>query len=98
MDSLQSKLNELKNAWDSFTMGIMDSKVVKAGVSILTAFITVINSLTDAFGDFSGAAKIGLLVLALYLGDKALNTFMTSLKSGSSVLQAFGEVGRKSIN
>lgn len=85
MDSLQSKLNELKNAWDSFTMGIMDSDVVKAGVDILTSILTAINNITDAFGNFSGAAKIGLLVAALYLGDKALKVFMISIKQGAGL-------------
>lgn len=98
MNSLGSKLNELKNAWDSFTMGIMDSDVVKAGVDILTSMLTAINNITDAFGDFSGAAKIGLLVSALYLGDKALNVFNKSIKEGSGIFQAFGAIGTAAVN
>jgi TP901 family phage tail tape measure protein len=85
MESLESKLNELKNAWDSFTMGIMDSDLLKAGIDLLTGLLTVINSFTDAFGQFSGAAKIGLLVAALYLGDKALKVFTNSIRTGSTV-------------
>jgi hypothetical protein len=85
MDSLESKFNELKNAWDSFTMGIMDSDLLKAGVDLLTGLLTAINNVTDAFGNFSGAAKIGLLVAALYLGDKALNVFTASIKKGSTI-------------
>jgi hypothetical protein len=79
MDSLESKLNELKNAWDSFTMGIMNSDILKAGIDLLTGILTAINNITDAFGDFSGVAKISLLVAALYLGDKALKIFTSSL-------------------
>ena len=98
MDSLESKLNQLKNAWDSFIMGIMNSDVLKAGIDILTGIIGAINSITDAFGQFSGAAKIGLLVAALYLGDKALKVFMTSLKGGSTIFQAFGKVGKTALS
>lgn len=98
LDSLESKLNELKNAWNTFTMGITNSEILKAGIDILTWIITKINEATELLGDFSSAAKIGLLVAALYLGDKALNTFTLSLRGGKSILASFGEVGRKSIN
>ena len=98
MDSLESKLNELKNAWDSFTMGIMNSDLLKAGIDLLTGILTAINNITDAFGDFSGAAKIGLLVAALYLGDKALKVFMGSLRAGTGVFGAFGATGRAALD
>ena len=98
LESLESKLAKLKNAWDSFTMGLMDSEILKAGVELLTNFITAINNLTNALGPFDGAAKIGLLVAALYLGDKALHVFMASLKSGSTVFQAFYATGRAAID
>jgi hypothetical protein len=98
MDSLESKLNELKNAWDSFTMGIMDSDLLKAGVDLLTGLLTAINNITDAFGNFSGAAKIGLLVAALYLGDKALKVFTGSLRAGTGVFGAFGATGRAALD
>jgi hypothetical protein len=98
MDSLESKLAELKNAWDSFTMGIMDSDILKMGIDLLTGLLTAINNITDAFGDFSGAAKIGLLVAALYLGDKALKVFTTSIKEGSTIFGAFGTVGKTAVD
>jgi hypothetical protein len=85
MESLESKLNELKNAWNSFTMGIMNSELLKAGIDLLTDLLTTINNITNSFGRFSGAAKIGLLVTALYLGDKALKVFTTSIKEGSTI-------------
>lgn len=98
MDSLESKLNELKNAWDTFTMGIMDSDILKAGVDILTAIITALNKISDLFGRFSGAAKIGMVVAALYLGDKALNIFNKSLKKGDSIFRSFGNVGKAAVD
>jgi hypothetical protein len=50
-------------------MGILNSELFKAGVDILTAILKAINGITDLFGDFSGIAKIGVLVAALYLGE-----------------------------
>jgi hypothetical protein len=98
MDSLDAKLNELKNAWDSFTMSIMDSDLLKMGVDLLTQFLTAVNNLTDSFGQFSGAAKIALIVTALYLGDKAVNVFRKSINGGSTAFQAFRKVGRSAVD
>ena len=38
MDSLESKVAKLKNAWTEFTMGIADSTLIKIGVDLLTGF------------------------------------------------------------
>jgi hypothetical protein len=92
MDSLQAKLTELKNAWDSFTMGIMDSDILKAGVDLLTKLLTAVNNFTNSLGDFSGAAKIGLLITALYLGDKALQVFLASVDKGKGLFGSLGAV------
>lgn len=97
MESLESKLNELKNAWDSFTMGIMNSEVIKAGIDLLTGLLNILNRVSNWFGAFSGAAKIGMLVAALYLGDKALKVFTASLRNGSTIFGAFGKVGSTAI-
>lgn len=97
LDSLESKLAKLKNAWDSFTMGIMDSEFLKVGVEILTGLLTAINKITEAFGPFDGAAKIGLLVAALYLGDKALSVFSKSLVETKSIFGALGKTGKIAI-
>lgn len=58
LDSLEAKLNKLTNAWDSFTMSIADSDVLKTAVDGLTAVLTVVNGITDAFGKASGAVKL----------------------------------------
>jgi hypothetical protein len=63
----------------------MNSEVLKIGIDLLTGILTAINNITDAFGNFSGAAKIGLLIAALYLGDKALKVFTASIKGGSTI-------------
>ena len=42
MESLEAKVEKLKNAWHDFTMGIMNSDLVKTGVDILTKFLEII--------------------------------------------------------
>lgn len=45
LDSLQAKLNQLKDAWDNFTMSIAQSSTVKAAVDGLTGLFKIINKL-----------------------------------------------------
>ena len=66
-DSLESKINKLKNAWNEFLMGISNSKVIKAGVDALTGLLNVINKLTGN----SGLLKLGVAIGALK-GGKAI--------------------------
>lgn len=96
MDSLESKLNQLKNAWDTFVMGIMDSTLLKLGIDLLTGLMTAINGVIEFFDKLhlGGVASIGLIVAALYLGAKAIDIFGISLKKTGSVMAGFGAVGR----
>ena len=71
VDSLETKLNKLKNAWDEFAMGILESDLVKAGVEILTKFLEVINKATSAFDGLGGSiAKIMTVLMVFKLGSK----------------------------
>ena len=38
LESMETLLAELKNAWNEFTMGIANNTAIKTGVSILTFF------------------------------------------------------------
>lgn len=61
LDSLQSKLNNLFNAWTKFTTGIMNSDFIKGGVDVLTKILDVINDITGALG--SGGSTISKILL-----------------------------------
>ena len=71
LDSLQSKLEQLKNAWDQFTMGIVNSDAVKAGVDFLTQLLTVVNNLVSSLSGGNGLTKT-VLSLASVLGGLKL--------------------------
>jgi chemotaxis regulatin CheY-phosphate phosphatase CheZ len=66
MESLSAKLNELENAWNEFSMGILESDLVKAGVDILTTFLKVINKATSAFDGLGGSIMKILTVIAMF--------------------------------
>lgn len=80
LDSLQSKLNNLSNAWTEFTTGIMNSDFIKGGVDILTKILDVINDITGALG--SGGSTISKFLLtfgALRYGTGAAGNLLTLL-------------------
>jgi TP901 family phage tail tape measure protein len=73
-DSLESKLNKLKNAWDEFLMGISNSKIIKAGVDALTRLLNVVNKFTGK----SGLLKLGAAFGALKGGSAIFNKLFQS--------------------
>ena len=80
LDSLQSKLNNISNAWTEFTTGIMNSDFIKGGVDILTKILDVINDITGALGSGGGTiSKILLTFGALRYGTGASGNILTLL-------------------
>ena len=81
LDSMSSKLNRLKNAWNQFTMGLMNDKLIKGGIDALTKSFTVINKIIDFLGKippkpFEGITK-SALTLATTLGMLNIGKKMT---------------------
>lgn len=89
LDSLSSKMERLKNAWHEFTMGIIDSDLIKGGIDLLTKFLETINKVTDALGKAGPLARIGLIAGGFKMGRGLFN------KSGAgSMVQAAGSILR----
>ena len=53
LDSMDTKLNKLKNAWDQFAMGLTNSTILKGAIDTFTGGITIINKFIDAIGKIS---------------------------------------------
>ena len=93
LESLETKLNKLSNAWNTFTMGIMDDKLVKFGIDLLTGLLNAMNKLFDAmdvlpFGGLIG--RVGVLIGGLLLLDKVIHKFFVSMQNGNSILKSAG--------
>lgn len=58
LESLESKLARLKNAWNEFVLTLVNSDLIKGTVDLLNNLLTAINKLT---GD-SGLAKLGVAI------------------------------------
>ena len=76
-ESLEAKIQRLKNAWAEFTMGLANNSLIKTGVDLLTDLLTTINNLTDA-----GDSKIGKFITSLL----RLGTVLIGLKGGQSAI------------
>ena len=80
MDSLEAKVEKLKNAWHEFTMGIMNSDLVKFGVDVLTKFLEVVNKATGALGGLGGSlTKIASILAIFKLGKKIFDSLKQPL-------------------
>ncbi len=85
-ETLESKLNKLKNAWDEFLMGIADSKIVKGFVDVLTQILNVVNKLTGN----SGLAKLATAIAAFKGGQAIFGKIFKNSKTGSLIETLIG--------
>lgn len=81
VDSLESKLNKLSNAWAEYTMGLANSTIVKGVVDILTTLLSVLNDLTSWSGFVTAFNKIMLTLIALKSGGAIADTFFDHFRN-----------------
>lgn len=80
LDSLQSKLNNLSNAWTEFTTGVLNQDVIKFGVDALTKILNLINDITGSLGPAgSTISKTLLLFGALRYGTGGAGSILNLL-------------------
>lgn len=82
MESLEAKMNKLKNAWDAFLMGITDNHIVKGAVDGLTGLIDGVNKLIDTLSLGFGPVKSFMSLLASFIGLKMGGRFINSTIGG----------------
>lgn len=73
-ESLESKLNRLKNAWNEFLMGLTNNVMVKTFVDALTDLLNLVNKITSAFGDGVGSVLKWVAALSTLGGLRRLFT------------------------
>lgn len=98
LESLETLTNRLKNAWDEFLLGLLNTDAVKAIIKILTSLLDTINKLTNGWDNMSksflkafaaiGAFKIGGAIFK-GLSNSIINAFRgTGKKAGTSFIKA----------
>lgn len=78
LESLDAKLQKLKNAWAEFTMGLANSDAIKFVIDLLTNLIESVNKMTGLFGNDGLGGFVTMLI--------RLAAVITSLKSGEAIL------------
>lgn len=91
-ESVEAKTNKLKNAWDEFTMGFMNEKILKGGIDAFRVGLSAINDIIESisekvkfvFGDGIGGIAKGALTFgtgfaSLGVAGKAINSLLGGL-------------------
>ena len=95
LDSIKSKMEKLKNSFHEFSMGIMNSELVKAGVDILTSFLDTINKATSGLTGLGGSlTKIIGIVAILNIGKTLYSKLSKPIEA--FFLTELPELARKS--
>jgi TP901 family phage tail tape measure protein len=96
-ESLGYKIERLKNAWHEFTMGIMNSALLKTGIDILSKFLEIVNKATSALDGVGGSlTKIISVVAVFKLASKVFGMIKQPLISFfANVVKMSREEGEK---
>lgn len=93
-ESLESKINKLKNAWNEFTMNLANSTIIKGVIDLLTGFINGINKATDALSGGNGLIKSILSLGVAFGGFKIAKNLIVGLSASSA--KSFIGIGKTS--
>lgn len=92
MESLEAKLNRLKNAWDTFLMSIANSDAIKWAIDLATELITKLNELVTTLSGDNAWIKF-FTTIGTILGGSGL--IKGGLKALSGELATILKQGKK---
>ena len=91
LESFQTKVERLKNAWDTFLMGIANSDIIKGVIDILTKLVSVLNKVLEGTsGIGKSIASIGMVIGTGLLGKGIFSKITTGLPG------LFGDAAKES--
>lgn len=71
LDSMETKLQKLENAWQQFLMGLANNEVLKGAIDLLTDLVEALNKMVGGFkGGFGDAVKSLTSLLMAFTGIK----------------------------
>ena len=80
MESIETKLKQLDNAWTEFSTGLLNSDLVKFAVDFLTSLLNALNRVTQGFEGFTGSlSKIGTLVAIFQTAKTIVSKFFDEI-------------------
>ena len=72
LDSLEAKVNKLKNAWSLYLQNLANNQIIKGAVDMLTLLLETINSITAIMPGFTGSIFQAILTFAAFKAAGAL--------------------------
>ena len=95
LDSLDSKLTKLKNAWDQFAMGLANNEFIKGVVDVLTFVLNTLNSIIDTVSGGNGVIKSLVSLSIAFSVFKGIKSLLNGSKFGGSIISnLFGGKGK----
>lgn len=86
LESVQTKLNRLKNAWNEFLMGIANDKAIRFALDTVIDFLKGINKLTDGISGGNGLIKsiasLGITIGGLKVGGSIIKKILGDPSAG----------------
>lgn len=80
LDSIDTKLKQLDNAWTEFSTGLMNSDLIKFAVDFLTSLLNALNKVTQGFEGFTGSfSKISTMVAIFQTAKTVVNKFFDNI-------------------
>lgn len=96
LDSMETKLAQLKNAWDQFTMGLANNEILKGAVDLLTGILTIVNDLINSLSGGNGLTKSFLSLAAAIISLRTGKGILNKVFGGKNGGLLEGILGRKS--
>lgn len=95
LDSLNSKLTKLKNAWDQFAMGLANNDFIKSAIDILTELLNTLNFIIDTISGGNGVVKSLVSLGIAFSVFKGIKNLLNGSKFGGSIISnLFGGKGK----
>lgn len=95
LDSLDSKLTKLKNAWDQFAMGLANNEFIKGAIDVLTFLLNTLNSIIDTISGGNGVIKSLTSLGIAFSVFKGIKSLLNGSKFGEGIISnLFGGKGK----
>lgn len=98
LDSMESKINQFKDAWDTFAMTVVPQGAIKGVMNFFTTILNGINDVTNALGPLSGAGKMAVAAFGLKAGGKLATTGFDTLATAFVSNSKFLNKSKQSVN
>ena len=98
LDSVEAKLQQLRNAWDQFVMGLANDQILKAAITFLTKIFEVINWILDKISGGNGLTKSVLTLVTAFGALRGIGAIIKKVFASDilkTAVDAFSEVSRQ---